>query len=83
MKVDLLKVKMLLSLVLIDCCRLYSRTSLIHTPINLLLGLSGLRGDSKMATLSSEKSNSRKRKRVVLTLEDLITVFDHLKDGAT
>ena len=36
-----------------------------------------------MATLSSEMSNSRKRKRVVLTLEDKIAVLDHLKDGAT
>ena len=38
---------------------------------------------TKMATLSSEKSNSRKRKCVVLTLEDKIAVLDRLKDGAT
>ena len=36
-----------------------------------------------MATLCSKKSNSRKKKRVVLTLEDKIAVLHHLKDGAT
>ena len=36
-----------------------------------------------MATLSSEKSNFRKRKRVVFTLEDKIAVIGHLKDGTT
>ena len=62
----------------------YSRTSLIHTPINRLLGLSDLHSDNKkMATLSSDKSNFRKGKCVVRTLEDKVAVLDRLKDGAT